>query len=140
MDTLILLVDDHPTMCESLRYVFTVAGAKEIREAATSEEAIGAIQEHAVDVVLLDVALGDDDGLEVLRKIKAIDASLPVLIHSFHDHRRLLASSYHSGAAGYVIKGTDKNELIGAVRQAARGRSNWTIAQTRQIRQADNEL
>lgn len=119
MEIRILIVDDHPTVRESLRYVFAAAGIGRLREATTWQEAIDAAREGDVDLVALDVALRAGNGLDILRDIKCLDASVPVLVHSYHDHPRLLSHCFHLGAAGYVVKGNDKNELIRAVRQTA---------------------
>lgn len=140
MDVRILIADDHPTVRESLRFVFSKAGMKHFAEATTCDEAIDRVRKRAIDVVLLDIALRDSNGIDALRRIKAIDASLPVLVHSYHAAPKLLSLSFHLDAAGYVIKGTDKNELIDAVRHAAAGGSTWNAEQLAQIRQADTEL
>jgi DNA-binding NarL/FixJ family response regulator len=139
MEIRILIVDDHPTVRESLRYVFAAAGIGRLREATTWQEAIDAAREGDVDLVALDVALRAGNGLDILRDIKCLDASVPVLVHSYHDHPRLLSHCFHLGAAGYVVKGNDKNELIRAVRQTAVGDHVWTAEQCARIRQWDAE-
>lgn len=140
MDVRILIVDDHPTVRESLRFVFAAAGIEQIMEVTTYRDTIEAVRQRPLDLVLLDVALSDGSGLEVLRDIKAFDAALPVLVHSYHDKPRLLSQSFHAGAAGYVVKGYDKNALLHAVRQAAAGGNVWTAEQMDQVRRVDAEL
>lgn len=139
-DVRILIVDDHPTVRESLRFVFTAAGIEQIMEATTCQQAIDAVREGDVDLVLLDVALRDKNGLNALRDIKSLDASVAVLVHSYHDNPRLLSCCFHLGAAGYVVKGNDKNDLICAVRQAVVGDSVWTAEQLAQIREEKDEF
>ncbi|MEZ6097812.1 MAG: response regulator transcription factor [Pirellulaceae bacterium] len=140
MDVRMLIVDDHPTVRESLRFVFAAAGIEKIMEATTCHDTIEAVRQLPLDLVLLDVALSDGSGLDALREIKSIDAALPVLVHSYHDNPRLLSQSFHAGAVGYVVKGEDKNSLIHAARQAASGGSVWTAEQMDQIRTVDAEL
>jgi len=133
----ILIVEDHATVRESLRFLFTVAGVKQILEANTTEEALLTLQKHRVDLVLLDVPKAAYDEMENLTTIKAVDSSLPVLVHSFNDSSRLLSRCYHLGAAGFVRKGQDKNLLIKAVRTVASGRLAWTPQRLRLVNQAD---
>lgn len=140
MDVRILIVDDHPTVRESLRFVFAAAGIEQIMEANTCQDAIDAVRDYRVDLVLLDVALPDGSGLDALRKIRAFNASVSVLVHSYHDNPRLLSRSFRAGAAGYLVKGEDKNALLYAVGQAAAGNSVWTAEQMDQIRTTDTEL
>lgn len=136
MDVRILIVDDHPTVRESLRFVFAAAGIEQIMEATTCPDAVDAVRKLPIDLVLLDVALSDGNGLDALREIKAIDTATAVLVHSYHDSPRLLSQSFHAGAAGYLVKGHDKNALLHAVQQAAAGGSVWTAKQMDQIREA----
>lgn len=135
MDVRIMIVDDHPTVLESLRFVFAAAGIRHIMEATTAGAAVQAVRQHPVDLVLLDVSLGSDDGLDVLRDIKEFNKSVSVLVHTYHDGPVLLARSFHYGAAGYVVKGSDKNVLLHAVRQALAGASAWTAEQLDRIRE-----
>lgn len=139
MDVRILIVDDHPGVRESLQFVFAASGMRQIMEATTCEEAIEIIQNRRSDVVLLDVSLPGESGLDAMRKLIAIEPSLPVLVHSYHDSPRVLSHSFYQGAAGYLVKGFDKNYLIDAVRRVAAGDRLWTAEQMLQIRQADTE-
>lgn len=131
------MVDDHATVREALRFVFAAARTQHVVEATSSAEAITIVRHEQLDLVLLDVVLRDGKGLWTLAEIKDISPKLPVLIHSFDDNPRLMSSCFHLGAAGYVIKGLDKNLLIRAVRRTARGERIWTSAEMALIRQAD---
>ncbi len=135
----VLIVDDHALVRESLRFVFAVAGIDRVWEATECKEAVGVTRANRIDVVLLDTNVDEQDGIDLLRKIKATDPAVAILVHSFHDSPRLLSRSFHAGAAGYLIKGEDKNSLIHAVRQAVAGEKVWTTEQMGEIRQADAE-
>ncbi len=136
----LLIVDDHDTIREALRFVFSAAGMRHVVEAATSDEAVSAVQRQTFALVLLDISLGQDSGIDTLRKIKTLSPSLPVLMHSFHDSASLLANSFHAGAAGYLVKGVDRRELIAAVHQAACGESTWTADQKQRIHDVDSRF
>lgn len=139
MQPQILIVDDHSMLRESLRFVFAVAGMERIREATSCEEAVGLTRTTRVDVVLLGITVDERDVVELLRKIKATDPAVAILVHSFHDSPQLLSRSFHAGAAGYLVKGENKNSLIRAIRQAVAGDKVWTTEQLGKIRQADAE-
>lgn len=140
MDIRLLIVDDHPSVREALRFVFTAAGVRQCVEAATCAQAIRFVRELPLDAALLDIELPDGNGLNVLAEVQAGGVPFPVVIHSYHDSPRLLWRSFHLGASGYVVKGLDKNALIRAVRQAAAGASVWTAEQMAQIREMDSEF
>lgn len=140
MSVRILVVDDHDAVRESLRFVFAAAGFQPLTEATTRAEAVDALQNRSVDVVLLDIALREENSLDALRELKAINPAAAVLVHSHYDNPRLLSGSYHEGAAGYLLKGEDKNALIHAVEEAAAGASLWTVEQRNRIREADAEM
>lgn len=121
----LLVVDDNRIMREALRTVFVDAGIGRLGEAATCAEALDLLRRDRFDVVLLDVVLTDGSGLELLPQIKAINESLSVVLHSYHDEPRLVSLALERGACGYLVKGVDKNQLVEAVRLAARGERLW---------------
>ena len=135
MDLRLLIVDEHPTVRESLRFLFSTAKFTQIREAVSHQEALDAARDQAVDLVLLDVALRHQAGPQTLRQIKMAAPSLPVLIHTFDDNASVLTRCFRLGACGYLVKGLDKNELLDSVRRAAQGERLWTPEQLKRIRQ-----
>lgn len=125
----LLVVDDNPVMREALRSVFADAGIGRLGEAGTCAEALAAVRRDPFDVVLLDLVLADGNGLELLPQIKAINRSLPIVLHSYHSEAKFISLALERGACGYVIKGIDKNRLVEAVRSAARGERLWGALQ-----------
>jgi DNA-binding NarL/FixJ family response regulator len=117
----ILVVDDHPMVREGLRSMLTGDGVEVVAEAGTGADAVRLAGESAPDLVLLDVELPDVDGLTVLSRIKEVSPSVPVLVVSMHDHPRLVRRAIAAGAAGYVLKGIGRRELLGAVRAVVDG-------------------
>lgn len=133
----LLIVDDHAMIRQSLRVLFAADGIQNIVEAETCEETIGVLRTHDVAVVLLDLSLRHESGLDVLRCIKAMPRPPQVLMHSFHDEVLLLSRCYQASADGYLVKGTDRDVLLQAVYQAACGDEVWTTEQLQQIRLLD---
>ncbi len=121
--TRVLLVDDHPMVREGLRGMLEAADVEVVAEAGTGEEALRAAAAHAPDVVLLDLELPDLDGLTVLRRLKAIEKRLAVLVVTMHDDPALVRQAVESGASGYVLKGISRRELLAALEVVRHGGS-----------------
>jgi DNA-binding NarL/FixJ family response regulator len=117
----VLVVDDHPMVREGLRSMLTGDGVEIVAEAGTAAEAVRLAGDLAPDLVLLDVELPDLDGIAALGRIKRASPAMPVLIVSMHDHPRLVRRAVEAGAAGYVLKGIGRRELLAAVRAATEG-------------------
>jgi DNA-binding NarL/FixJ family response regulator len=84
-------------------------------------------------VVLLDIRLAEGDGLTALSRIKIDQPDLPVLILSTYDNPTYVARAAALGAAGYLLKGASREELLSAIRKAAGGESVWTREELRRI-------
>ncbi|OGN80733.1 MAG: DNA-binding response regulator [Chloroflexi bacterium GWC2_70_10] len=92
-----------------------------IDEAGTGREAVAKAQAVLPDVVLLDVAMPELNGLGATRMIKAQSPGVQVLILTMHDREDYLFQALRAGASGYVLKGADTEDLLAAVRSVARG-------------------
>jgi DNA-binding NarL/FixJ family response regulator len=119
----VLVVDDHPMVREGLRSMLTGDCVDIVGEAGTGAEAIGLARSLVPELVLLDIELPDLEGLAVLSRIKEVLPAVPVLIVTMHDHPRLVRRAIAAGAAGYVLKGIGRRELLAAVRAATEGDS-----------------
>ena len=118
----LLLVDDHPMVLEGLRTTIREAtGMRVAAEAATGEEALALARERSFDAVILDLGLPDLDGLEVLRRLKAEQPSLPVLILSTHPEEEYAIPLLQAGASGYLTKTQAPKRVVEALRRIAAG-------------------
>jgi DNA-binding NarL/FixJ family response regulator len=118
-----LIVDDHPVVREGLRSMLSDPDIDVIGEAASGAEALERAAETTPDVVLLDMNLPDLDGLVVLQRLKAGTPQPAVLIFSMHDETALVRRAVNAGAAGYVLKGAGRRELLSSVRAVCEGES-----------------
>jgi DNA-binding NarL/FixJ family response regulator len=118
----ILLVDDHPLMRRGQADLLNrepdlaVCG-----EASTAREAMDAIAKLAPDLVVLDMALPDKDGLELIKDIQALHPGLPVLAMSMQDESLYAARVLRAGGRGYVMKAEGPERLATAIRTVLSG-------------------
>jgi two-component system NarL family response regulator len=122
MPTRVLLVDDHQMVREGLRAIleqdeaFTVVG-----EASGGREAVRLAEALHPDVVVMDVAMNDLNGIEATRQIQAIAPDTAVVALSSHSDRRYVMAILAAGASGYVLKANAYEQLARGVNAAARG-------------------
>jgi DNA-binding NarL/FixJ family response regulator len=118
----VLIVDDHPVVRTGIKSLLSnfphlaVAG-----EASTGAQALEAFGRLAPDVVLLDIRLGEDSGLEVLDALLDMDPSARVLMLSSFDDSEYLTRSLRTGAAGFVLKADSHEMLVTAIETVAAG-------------------
>jgi DNA-binding NarL/FixJ family response regulator len=113
----ILIADDHPIVREGLTAVletqpdFAIVGA-----AASGTQAIELALTLRPDVILLDLALPELDGVAALRQIRAADPAAHVIIFTAFDTDERILAAVQAGAQGYLLKGAPREELFQAIR------------------------
>lgn len=118
----ILVVDDHAVVRAGVQhFISAVPGMQIDGEAATAQEAIRMVRTQDWDIVLLDIAMPDKSGVEVLKQIKREKPNLPVLILSMHPENRYAVQILRAGASGYVQKEALADELVDAIQTIMRG-------------------
>ena len=129
----VLVVDDHEVLRSGLRALFEGTDIKVVGEASNGKDGLRLTNEKAVDVVVLDVRMPDLDGLNVLGRIKLDHPQLPVLMLSTYDNPTYVARAVALGAAGYLLKGADGQDIVAAIRKAATGQAIWTREELRRV-------
>lgn len=120
---MILLVDDHPLMRRGQADLINhepdlaVCG-----EAGTAREAMEAIKKLKPDLVLVDMALPDKDGLELIKDIQAMHPGLPVLAISMQDESLYAARVLRAGGRGYLMKAEGPERLADSIRTVLSGK------------------
>lgn len=118
----ILLCDDHRIVREGLKQILADTPDIEVAaECSNGPEVLHKARVEAIDLVLLDIAIPQQDGLDVLRQIKQEMPRLPVLMLSTYPEKQYAARCYKLGAAGYLNKSADPEQLVDAIRKAAGG-------------------
>ncbi|HEY0159499.1 MAG TPA: response regulator transcription factor [Thermoanaerobaculia bacterium] len=132
--TSVLIVDDHAILRHGLAQLIaaeqdlTVAG-----EAASADELLNHPTLATCDVVLLDVGLGNDNGLVLVEPIKVRNPRAAIVILSMHPEEQFAVRVLRMGAAGYIQKSTAPAEVIRAIRAAAQGRRYVSAAMAEKL-------
>jgi two-component system, NarL family, invasion response regulator UvrY len=118
----ILIIDDHAVVRDGVKKIFEEQpGEVAFGEASTGLEALQLAREQHWDLAVLDLSLGSDNGLEVLKELKQISPRLPVLILSMHSEEQYARRAFKAGASGYITKDSSRAELAKAVNKVAAG-------------------
>lgn len=126
--TTVLLVDDHRLIRASLRRVLDAAADITVTaEAASGEEAVAAVSALRPDVVLMDIEMPGIGGLEATRRLLALAPSVRVIVLTVHADDPYPAKLLAAGAAGYLTKDCQPEEMVEAVRRVAAGET-WLEA------------
>ena len=122
MATRILIADDHPVLRSGLRVLLAADPELEVvGEAGTGEETLLLAEELCPDVVLLDISMPGESGIETVRRLKEKLPALKVLFLTMHEEEGTLLEALNAGGDGYVIKRADQPEIIQAIRVVLRG-------------------
>ncbi len=113
---LVLVVDDDPVLREFMRVNLTMEGYS-VREAASAEEALEAIEGSAPELVLLDVVMPGVDGWQMLQRMQERHGSIPVIMFSGKVDENSAAEAEERGARGFVGKPFDPQQLIERAKQ-----------------------
>jgi DNA-binding NarL/FixJ family response regulator len=133
MSIKLLIADDHEVVRYGLRSLMADTDIQIVGEATTGEQAIQMALETNPDVVLMDIRMPGGDGLNALGRLKLERPEMAVLMLSTYDNPTYVARAVALGAAGYVLKGADREALVDAVRKAAAGESAWTRDELRRV-------
>ena len=125
--TKIFIADDHVLIREGLKkllkdeFDLTIVG-----EARAASEILEGIKNSGCDILILDLALPDKPGLDVLKEVKAIYPNVRVLILSTYPEDRFAIRTLKAGADGYLSKDSAGEELVVALRRIANGRKYFS--------------
>jgi DNA-binding NarL/FixJ family response regulator len=119
--TRVFLVDDHPIVRMGLAQLinqeagFTVCG-----EAENIEKAVIGIAEHIPDIIIIDLSLGEGNGLELIKSLRDTNPEVKMLVLSIHDEEVYAERALRAGAGGYIMKHEAAETVIVAIRKVMR--------------------
>lgn len=122
--TTVLIVDDHPIVLQGCRRMLQSVGVNEIIEARDTAAGYRLFSEHRPDVAIVDLGLQDNGlgGLELIRRIRADDLNVRILVFSMHSDPVIVARALQAGATGYVVKDTSPEAITEAFQKVRAGR------------------
>ena len=119
----ILIVDDHSIVRRGLAMLIGDQPDLEVcGEAASIPEALALAKETKPQLAIIDLTLGEGNGLSLIKTLKALDPALLVLVCSMHDEELFAERALHAGALGYVEKGESDAAVVDAIRCLLEGR------------------
>lgn len=120
----IVLADDHPVVRSGLRaLISTLDGFEVVGEAADGAAAVREVQLQRPDVVLMDVRMPGIDGVEATRRIRESVPETAVLMLTMYDDDATVFTAMQAGARGYLLKGAEQEEIVGAIRAVVAGQA-----------------
>ena len=123
----IAIVDDHALVRAGLKqFLADEVDFRVVAEAANGRDAVDIVRQGGVDVIVLDISMPGQSGVDALAAIKARAPDLPVLILSGFAEEHYATTLLRQGASGYLNKDCDPQEIVKAIRTVFRGRKYIT--------------
>jgi len=118
-----LVIDDHPIVLQGCRRMLEDAGVDSVLEARDIASGYRLYRRHHPDVVIVDLAMQGSGlgGLQLIRRIRARDPAVRILVFSMHSDPIIVARALEAGATGYVLKDTASEDLMKAFQKVRTG-------------------
>lgn len=132
----ILLVDDHPSVMEGTRMILEQEGDIKVSLANSADKAIEMINAQAYDVMLIDLHIGDVNGIDLAKQVLKMKPDAVILIYTgfeFNNHFNLMIEA---GICGFILKTSNSEQLVTAVRCALRGEVVLPMSLVKQLRKS----
>ncbi|AWW31471.1 DNA-binding response regulator [Echinicola strongylocentroti] len=112
----VLIADDHRMFIDGLKAMLCdIPGIKVVGEALNGKEALDYCVDQPVDIVIMDINMPVMDGVEATKQLLKCHKALKVLGLSMHNDRHFISDMLKTGAQGYILKNTGKNDLVEAI-------------------------
>ncbi|WP_433589720.1 response regulator [Pseudomonas koreensis] len=132
-----IVVDDHPFIRSSVKMLLKQEHFEVVAEADNGADAVQLAREHAPDLIILDIAMPKLDGLEVISRISALGLSSKILVLTSQSALFYSMRCMKAGAAGYISKTNDLDELIKAIKAVMDGYTFFPNLATSSVRRSD---
>jgi DNA-binding NarL/FixJ family response regulator len=119
----VMLVDDHPLLRHGIAELVNGEANLEVcGEAGNMQDAFTLVGKLKPDLVIIDVSLNGNNGIELMKNLSTRYASMPLLAYSMHDESIYAERALRAGAKGYVMKQASADVLLGAIQQVLNGK------------------
>ena len=118
----VMLVDDHAVVRAGYRFLLeNVGGIEVVAECGSGEEALERFAERRPDLLIMDLSMPGMGGLEAIRRVRAQEPEIKVLVFSMHENPAFVERALQAGVSGYISKNSSPEVLVAAVRRIAAG-------------------
>jgi DNA-binding NarL/FixJ family response regulator len=118
----VAIADDHPTVRSGLKALLaSVEGIEVVGDSADGEAAVELALRERPQVVVMDIRMPGQDGIEATRRLAAEAPEVAVLILTMLEDDESVFAAMRAGARGYVLKGAEQEEIVGAIHAVSRG-------------------
>ncbi|BCQ69802.1 DNA-binding response regulator [Pseudomonas sp. Eqa60] len=132
-----LVVDDHPFIRSSVKMLLKQEQFEVVAEADNGADALQLAREHAPDLIILDIGMPKLDGLEVINRIVGLGLHSRILVLTSQSAQLYSARCMRAGAAGYISKTNDVEELVRGIRTVMSGYTFFPNLATSSVRRSD---
>jgi DNA-binding NarL/FixJ family response regulator len=123
----ILIADDHKMFRDGIKALLEKEKDMQVvTEAENGIQVMEKLQEKQVDVILMDIDMGDTNGLETTKLVKAKYPDVNILVVSMHGDHNYIVRMLEAGAIGYILKNAGKEEMLNAIKSVAQGDSYFS--------------
>ncbi len=130
----ILLVDDHDIVRDGIRMLLEdEVGFGIAAEAENGKEALKACKEHDIDLIIMDISMPEMNGIEATEKIKESFPEIKILALTMMDEDQHIRQMIEAGASGYILKSSDKIELVDAITTILEGKHYFSSDATQSV-------
>jgi two-component system, NarL family, invasion response regulator UvrY len=117
----VLVIEDHPIVRDGCQRLFNRRSDIEVAEASSAETGIALNKTFAPDVIVLDIALPDANGFDIIPKLLAGSAKAKIVILSMYGSQSFVTSALEKGAVGYITKNDNPNTILTAIDKVLAG-------------------
>jgi two-component system, NarL family, nitrate/nitrite response regulator NarL len=118
----LLIVEDHPIVSDGLQGLLEASElAATCHSASTGKMALAKLNGHRIDLIILDINLPDMNGIDLCADIISRYPSMPILALTSYDQLSYIEKMMNNGASGYILKNSDTEEIIEAVKEIMAG-------------------
>lgn len=137
MTCTVIIIDDHPLFSRGLAQLIETEGDyKVIGMAKNRQEALSLLNTTVSDLAIVDLNLGQEDGLELIKDIMIIRPETKILVLSMHDERFYAERALKAGAKGYIMKEEAESKVINAIQTVTRGEIYLSESEKQRLKSA----
>lgn len=133
----VIIADDHEIIRYGISTYLASSGTVEIvGEASTGEECLALFKDRKADVCVLDISMPGKDGIETTTALRAANPTVKILILSMYIDKNILDKVLEAGINGYLLKNTEKSDLLHAIQSIAKGQQVFSDQISQMITQS----